>query len=133
MTSSAPDPSAMDNHTPPERVVLTREGKRRTMPLKYGVLLVLALAAAFAIWRYPAWQGMAQAGAAYGARVGCSCRYIQGRDLKSCESDFVPGMEMISLSDDPETKRVTASAPLLASRSAHYAGDSGCLMDADPA
>src|SRR3546814_11635334 len=81
------------------------------------------------IWKFPSLKAQAELGSAYAARVGCSCRYVQGRTLESCQSDFEPGMEMVSISQDPETKTITGSVPLLASRSAHYAGSSGCLLD----
>lgn len=84
---------------------------------------------AYGVWQYPTWKGMAEAGTAFGARVGCSCRYVQGRDLQSCETDFEAAMALVSLSDDADKKRVTASTPFLASHSAHYAGESGCLLD----
>ena len=89
-----------------------------------GVLLL-----AFLIWKFPSFKAQAELGSAYAARVGCSCRYVQGRSLESCQSDFEPGMELVSLSEDPATKTVTGSVPLLASRSARYAGASGCLLD----
>ncbi|NCP10941.1 MAG: hypothetical protein GW859_03110 [Sphingomonadales bacterium] len=80
------------------------------------------------IWQLPGLKAQAEAGSAYGARVGCSCRYVEGRDIGNCERDFVPGMALVSLSDDPETRTVTASVPLLGSASARYVGVSGCLM-----
>ncbi|AMG73739.1 hypothetical protein [Sphingopyxis granuli] len=89
-----------------------------------GVLLL-----AFLIWKFPSFKAQAELGSAYAARVGCSCRYVQGRSLESCQSDFEPGMELVSLSEDPATKTVTGSVPLLASRSARYAGANGCLLD----
>ena len=91
-------------------------------------LLFAVLAAIFAIWKFPSFEAQAELGSAYAARVGCSCRYVQGRSLESCQSDFEPGMEMVSLSEDSATKTVTGSVPLLASRSARYAGASGCLL-----
>jgi hypothetical protein len=105
----------------------------RKKPSRWGGclpwLIVLAvLFAIFAIWKFPSFKAQAELGSAYAARVGCSCRYVQGRSLDSCQGDFEPGMEMISLSEDPATKTVTGSVPLLASRSARYAGASGCLL-----
>jgi hypothetical protein len=91
-------------------------------------LVLAVLLAIFAIWKFPSFKAQAELGSAYAARVGCSCRYVQGRSLESCQSDFEPGMETISLSEDPATKTVTGSVPLLASRSARYAGASGCLL-----
>ncbi|WP_428680547.1 hypothetical protein [Sphingopyxis sp.] len=90
----------------------------------FGVLLAI-----FLVWKFPSFKAQAELGSAYAARVGCSCRYVQGRSLDSCQSDFEPGMELVSLSDDPATKTVTGSVPLLASRSARYAGASGCLIN----
>ena len=105
----------------------------RKTPSRWGgclpwVLIVGALLAGLAIWKFPAFKAQAELGTAYAARVGCSCRYVQGRSLESCQSDFEPGMDMVSLSEDPETKTVIGSVPLLASRSARYAGASGCLL-----
>ena len=96
----------------------------RGLRLASGVLLAI-----FLVWKFPAFKAQAELGSAYAARVGCSCRYVQGRNLESCQTDFEPGMEMVSLSDDPATKTVTGSVPLLASRSARFAGASGCLIN----
>ena len=65
-------------------------------------------------------------GTAYAARVACACRYVGNRDLASCYADFEPGMGVIRLSDDPATKTVTASVPLIAWRSARYDTVLGC-------
>lgn len=119
--------------TPPPAVPPHLRGRKRRdgkaggcMPwlIGFGVLL-----AVFLVWKFPSFKAQAELGSAYAARVGCSCRYVQGRDLNSCQNDFEPGMEMVSLTDDPATKTVTGSVPLLASRSARFAGASGCLIN----
>ncbi len=112
---------------------LKPQPKLRKKPSRWGGCLpwlaaLAVLFAIFAIWKFPSFKAQAELGSAYAARVGCSCRYVQGRGLDSCQSDFEPGMEMVSLSEDPATKTVTGSVPLLASRSARYAGASGCLL-----
>ena len=93
-------------------------------------LLLLALGTA-AVYYYPSFKAQAEAGSAYAARIGCSCRYVQGRDLDSCQRDFEPGMEIVSVADDSATKTVTGSVPLLASRSARFEGASGCVLVAE--
>lgn len=93
--------------------------------------VLVALAAAAAIWYYPILKAQAEVGSAYAARIGCSCRYVQGRDLDSCKTDFEPGMEIIAVADDPATRTVTGSVPLIASRSARLEGDSGCVLQDD--
>ena len=107
-------------------VVSAPRGMLRTV--RNVVLAVLAIAVLWLVWNWGSIKGQAQLGAAYGAHVACSCRYVAGRDLKSCETDFEPGMEMVSLSDDPENKRVTASVPFLAEAVAERRGLFGCLQ-----
>lgn len=92
------------------------------------VLALLAIVILWLIWNWGSITGQAQLGASYGAHVACSCRYIEGRDLKSCESDFEPGMELVGLSDDPKNKRVTASVPFLAQAVAERRGAFGCVQ-----
>ena len=68
------------------------------------------------------------AGAAYGARVGCSCRYVGGRSLADCRKDFEPGMSLFMLSEDAANKSVTARLPLFASDTATYREGEGCRL-----
>ncbi|MBN8842167.1 MAG: hypothetical protein J0H88_02875 [Sphingomonadales bacterium] len=121
-------PSASPPEVPPHlRGRPRRDGKRGgCMPWAIGFGVLLAI---FLVWQFPSFKAQAELGSAYAARVGCSCRYVQGRSLESCQTDFEPGMELVSLSEDPATKTVTGSVPLLASRSARYAGASGCLIN----
>ena len=69
-------------------------------------------------------------GVGYGAHVACACRYIGNRPLVDCKRDFEPGMEMIRLSENPAEKSVTASVPLLASRTARFDPLLGCQAEA---
>ena len=116
---------------PPNIIRKSRE-KNAAHPLRRRVLilfLVLAIIATIGAFAYPGWKAQAQAGVAYGSRVGCSCLYVQGRSVKSCESDFLPGMEMVSLSADKEAKTATAQVRFLARRTARFSGTSGCIVD----
>ncbi len=65
----------------------------------------------------------------YVAHVVCSCRYVGNRDLKSCATDFEPGMEIVKMSDDTAAKRITAWVPLLAKHTATWSADYGCALD----
>jgi hypothetical protein len=73
--------------------------------------------------------GYTRTGAAFGARTACSCRYVAGRPIGDCEKDFEPGMELVFLSDDPDSKSVTARVPLLSSATARYREGYGCLLE----
>lgn len=88
-----------------------------------GVLLLALL-----FWQLPYWRAQAATGAAYGARMGCSCHFVEGRAAATCPADFEPGMGLVSLSVDDEAKTATASVPLLASRTARFVAGSGCLL-----
>lgn len=95
---------------------------------KLVALALLALAAFWLFWNWNSIKGQARVGAAYGAHITCSCRYIEGRDMASCETDKEAGMALISLSDDPENKRVYASVPFLAEAVAERRGAFGCVQ-----
>ena len=97
--------------------------------LIWGAAILLLILIAYTVWQLPTWRAMAQTGAAYGARVGCSCRFIEGRAIGSCATDLEPGMEAVSLSENAENRSVTARVPLLASRTARFIADSGCVLD----
>ncbi len=73
--------------------------------------------------------GSARTATAYMAHVGCSCRYIAGRDLDSCETDRLSGMELVGLSDDDDAQSVTARFPMLASDTATYRKGYGCVLE----
>jgi hypothetical protein len=96
--------------------------------IRYGAYALLALLVLWLIFNFSDIKGQAKLGTSYAAHIACSCRYIEGRPLASCYRDFEPGMEMISLADDLENKRVTASVPLLANAVAERRGDFGCLQ-----
>jgi hypothetical protein len=91
-----------------------------------GVLLVAQLA-----MNWPRLQLRATVATGFGARMACSCRYIEGRDLKSCQSDFrgLEGMGLVRLSDDPARKTVHASIPLMSARKAVFKDGFGCMPD----
>jgi hypothetical protein len=131
VTNTNPPAAATPEPTPPTPAPEAPPAPRR--PSRWSgclpwLLILLVLLAALLIWKFPSFKAQAELGSAYAARVGCSCRYVEGRSLKSCQTDFEPGMEMVSVSEDPATKTITGSVPLLASRSARYAGASGCLL-----
>lgn len=102
-------------------------GKRRVWPRLVVALAVLAGALGW-VYRAPI-EGYTTIGAAFGARTACSCRYVAGRSLEDCERDFEPGMDLVFLSDDPETRSVTARVPLIASDTARYRPGYGCILD----
>ena len=102
---------------------------RKRMVLWSALAIVIALIAAALLYAR-AMRPQLELGTAYAARVGCACRYVGNRPLKDCTRDFEPGMEAIRLSENAVEKSVTASVPLLASRTARFDPLLGCQPDA---
>lgn len=96
--------------------------------VKWALLVLAVLIVAGLIYAWPAMRAYSQTGAAYSARVVCSCRYIGGRSLDDCEKDLEPGMEVVSLSEAADAKRIDATVPLMASESAEYRQGWGCVL-----
>ena len=108
------------------------QGDRPGQPTRsrrvWVIVAFIALAALLgAFWR--PLTGFARVGAAYGAHVGCSCRYADGRTLNDCAKDFEPGMELVSLSEDPKARSVTARFPLFGGTTATYHEGWGCVLE----
>lgn len=95
-----------------------------------GILVLLVVLAGAGYWYVESHRAQLELGVGYAARVACGCRYIGHRSLASCYKDFEPGMEPIRLSDDPATRTVTASVPLIASRSVRFDPVLGCQPEA---
>lgn len=100
--------------------------RRRWRRLLLGLLLVVA---GLLIWFWRPLNAYAVTGTSYGAHVACSCRYIGGRSLSDCRKDFEPGMALVRLSDDADTRSVTARLPLLSSQTATYRKGEGCVLE----
>ncbi|MFC3175141.1 hypothetical protein ACFOD9_12850 [Novosphingobium bradum] len=104
----------------------TRRGLRRLGWAIVAGLVALALLYGPALARY------ARTGTSYGARIGCSCRFVEGRPLGSCRADFEPGMALVTLSEDAEARSVTARFALGFAQTATFREGAGCQMDPLP-
>lgn len=100
-----------------------RGGKAKWVLLAVVVLIVAGIAYAL-----PSLTAYGKTGTAYAARVVCSCRYIGGRSLEDCEKDLEPGMELVSLSEAKDAKRIDASMIMLATDSAELREGYGCVL-----
>jgi len=90
-------------------------------------LLALLLAAAAVGWSQLSLRAVGAA--AYAARVGCSCRFVAGRDLGDCRKDFIEGMGPVQLGEDPTAHAVTARYLLFAAQTARLQDGAGCVLD----
>lgn len=94
----------------------------------WGLWLALVVVLGLLGWFWPVISGYARTGASFGARVGCACHQVEGRDLADCHKDFEPGMGWIVLSENAKKRSVTARFPLLASETATYMDGPGCVL-----
>jgi len=92
-------------------------------------LLATLLAGGWLGLKYSSTGKRAEVGAGYLAHVVCSCRYVGNRDMASCMTDLEPGMEIVNVSEDSQRRRITASVPLMVSRTATYDPEFGCALD----
>ncbi|MEW4449581.1 hypothetical protein [Qipengyuania sp. JC766] len=107
----------------------TARGTSRWKAWRWVALAVLAVLAAAFYFNRTMIYGNAEAGTAYAARVACSCRYVADRSLEDCAKDKLAGMELVTLSDDDETKTVTARFPLIATSRATLRDGYGCVLE----
>ncbi|HEX8057873.1 MAG TPA: hypothetical protein VF481_14520 [Novosphingobium sp.] len=89
----------------------------------------MVILGAVVAWFWHPLHSYAVTGASFGARVGCSCRYVEGRSLGDCRKDFEPGMALVRLSEDETAKSVTASFPLLSHQTATFREGEGCVLE----
>ncbi len=108
----------------------TESSARRRWLLWAPALALMLLSGAWAAVKFSSTGKRAEVAAGYVAHVVCSCRYVGNRDLASCKTDLEPGMEIVSLEDNVDKRRVTAWVPTLAKRSASYDPEYGCLLKA---
>jgi hypothetical protein len=98
--------------------------------ITWGIPAALILIVAAGWWMIESRRPQLELGVGYAARVACGCHFIGNRTLADCRKDFEPGMEPIQLAEDTATKTVTASVPLIASRSVRYDPVLGCKAEA---
>jgi hypothetical protein len=96
----------------------------RRVALILAVLIIALLA-----WFWQPLNSYALTGAAYGAHVGCSCRFIEGRSIGDCRKDLKPRTRLVWLSEDEQARSVTARFPLLASQTATFHDGQGCVLE----
>lgn len=98
------------------------KARRVLLPLALVVLALVVAAFLYIQSRKP----QLELGVGYAARVACGCRYMGNRTLTDCRREFEPGMEAIRLSEDRERRTVTASVPLVTSRTVRFDPVLGC-------
>jgi hypothetical protein len=107
----------------------TGKPQARRRPARRPLLwLALIVALAALAWFWGPLTAQAQAGAAYGARIGCSCHFVGSRPLDQCRDDFMPGMGLVTLSQDDEEQSVTARVFPIASETVRYRKGQGCAF-----
>lgn len=120
------------NSTPPATPSTAPTAKQGfTVRPKWIALLLLILVIAYITMQFPVFQKKAELGSAYAAQVGCSCHFMEGRSIPSCEGDLEEAAWMVSMTADDSKGTVTGSVPVLASRTAQFDKLMGCQLLAE--
>jgi hypothetical protein len=101
-------------------------------PVRWGrnlTVLGLILALALTAWFWTRMRATALSRAAYAAETGCLCRYAAGRSGGSCQADPNVKQSWVGLHEDASAHSMTASVPVLASQTARWTPDGGCVLD----
>ena len=99
-------------------------GLWRRLVLGLGVVALAGLAAS-----WPHLHALSRVAASYGAKVGCSCHYIDGRPLGDCPKDFEAGMGPVWLREDAATHTITARYAIIATQRATWSAGPGCVLE----
>ncbi|WP_235927633.1 hypothetical protein [Sandarakinorhabdus rubra] len=102
---------------------------RRRWLIWAPVLLLCLAAGGWLGLRYSTTGRQAALATGYIAHVTCSCRFVGGRDMASCDTDREPGTEAVTVTEDSTNRAITARVPLLASRTARFDPEYGCTLD----
>ena len=102
---------------------------RRRLFVWAPVLLACLAAGAWLGLKYSTTGRQAALASGYIAQVTCSCRFVSGRDMASCDTDREPGTEVVTVEEDSAGRTITAGVPLLASRISRYDPEYGCTLD----
>jgi hypothetical protein len=102
---------------------------RRRWLLWAPVLLLCLLAGGWFGLKYSTTGRQAALASGYIAQVTCSCRFVSGRDMASCDTDREPGTEIVQVEEDSVKRTITAKVPLLASRISRFDPEYGCTLD----
>lgn len=103
--------------------------RRRRWLLWAPLLLLCAAAGGWLGLKHSSTGRQAELASGYIAHVVCSCRYVGGRDMASCETDREPGTEIVQIEDDTSKRTITARVPLLSRRIARFDPEFGCTLD----
>jgi hypothetical protein len=101
-------------------------------PVRWGrnlALLALLVAAIVTAWFWTRMRVTAEARASYAAQTGCLCRYTARRSMASCQGDANVKQTWVGLHEDAPTRSLTATVPLLATQTARWSPEGGCVLD----
>lgn len=94
------------------------------------LLLICLAAGGWLGLKYSTTGRQAALATGYIAQVTCSCRFVSGRDMASCDTDREPGTEVVQVEEDSANRTITAKVPLLSKRISRFDPEYGCTLDA---
>jgi len=105
-------------------MIMMALARRKRLALGVVVLLVVAVAVAWRVFRVPL---LVNIGTGYAAQQTCACLFVSGRPIESCLGDLEPlARKLISIR--PGAAEVTASGFALDTATARYEKGFGCSL-----
>jgi hypothetical protein len=105
-------------------MIMMAFARRKRLALGVVVLLLVAIAVAWRVFRVPL---LLNIGTGYAAQQTCACMFVSGRAIDSCLGDLEPlARKLISVR--PGAAEVTASGWFLETATARYEKGFGCSL-----
>lgn len=100
------------------------------------IIIFMFFIIAMAAWQFFLKEQVAfgNVATAYAAKQICSCRFVSGREMESCMTDFTQDISQLKITESyidatgRTDQSVTASALGLISAKARYQPDLGCVL-----
>jgi len=94
--------------------------------LVFVLVLLVAGTVGWQVWGKKQVE-FAQIATAYSAKQICSCRFVAGREMSSCQNDFTLDISQLNISESGQT--ILSKAPLgMAHSKARYSPTLGCSL-----
>lgn len=99
----------------------------------FAIVIVGLGAVAIVVWQF--WLkgevARAEVGAAYGAKMVCSCRFVAEREMTSCLTDFTADLGPVEFSEVNQSIEASIAGGIISATAVFEPGQGCTLVDLD--